>query len=91
MSVDRELLELLVCPKSRAPLEVVTLNDEVCSRLVAKYREHFADEEPVVKEGLLCRESGLVYPVVSDVPILLIDAALSLELAGLVDRDGGGT
>lgn len=90
MSVDPQLLELLVCPQSRAPLEVVALGDEVCARLVAKYREHFADEEPVVHEGLLCRESGLVYPVVSDVPVLLVEAALSLEAAGLAERGSGG-
>jgi len=48
----------------------------VCERLVARYREHFAGEEPVVSEGLLCRESDLVYPIVSDMPIMLVAEAL---------------
>ncbi len=76
MSVDPELLELLVCPKSKGALTVTLLPAPVCERLVARYREHFAGEEPVVSEGLWCRESGLVYPIVSDIPIMLVAEAL---------------
>ncbi len=77
MPVDPELLEILVCPKTRAPVEPVALPEALRARLVEKYREHFRDEEPLVEEGLLCRESGLVYPVVSDIPMMLADDALS--------------
>lgn len=76
MAVDAQLLETLVCPKSKAELELVSLPDGVRERLVEKYREHFVDQEPVVEQALLCRESGLVYPIVSDIPIMLIDEAL---------------
>jgi uncharacterized protein YbaR (Trm112 family) len=76
MAVDPELLEILVCPKSKGELEVVELPDEVRQRLVEKYREHFRDEEPVVEQGLYSPDSGLVYPIVSDIPIMLIDEAL---------------
>ncbi|MFN7941440.1 MAG: Trm112 family protein [Thermoanaerobaculia bacterium] len=76
MPVDPELLEILVCPQSHAPLEVVALPEAVRRELVEKYREHFRDETPVVEQGLLCRESGLLYPIVSDIPILLVEEAL---------------
>ena len=76
MTIDPELLELLVCPKSRGKLEPVALPDELRRRLVERYREHLRDEEPVVEEGLWCAESGLVYPIVSDIPILLVEEAL---------------
>lgn len=76
MPVDPELLEILVCPQSRAPLTVVTLPASVRQELVTRYREHFRDEEPQVEEGLYCAESGLVYPIVSDIPIMLVDEAL---------------
>jgi uncharacterized protein YbaR (Trm112 family) len=74
--VDPELLEILVCPKCKGKLETVALPASVRTRLVEKYREHFRDEEPEVHEGLVCRESELVYPIVSDIPILLIEDAL---------------
>jgi uncharacterized protein YbaR (Trm112 family) len=76
MSVNPELLAMLVCPKSRGALELVELPNPVRARLVEHYREHFRDEEPVVEQGLLCRESGLVYPIVSDIPVMLVDEAL---------------
>ena len=76
MSVNPELLAMLVCPKSRGALELVELPAALRARLVERYREHFRDEEPVVEQGLLCRESGLVYPIVSDIPVMLVDEAL---------------
>jgi uncharacterized protein YbaR (Trm112 family) len=82
MAVDPELLEILVCPKSKGELEVVDLPEEVRARLVEKYREHFRDEEPVVEQGLFSPDSGLVYPIVSDIPIMLIDEALPASAIG---------
>ena len=76
MPLDPELMEILVCPQSRGSLELVELPQEVRDRLVDKYRKDFRGEEPVVDEGLLCRESSLVYPIVSDIPIMLVDDAL---------------
>jgi uncharacterized protein YbaR (Trm112 family) len=82
LAVDPELLEILVCPKSKGPLEVVELPAEVCARLVEKYREHFRDEEPVVRQGLYSGDSQLVYPIVSDMPIMLVDEALPASAIG---------
>lgn len=82
MPIDAELLEILVCPKSRGRLEPVELPAELCHRLADRYREHFRDEEPVVQEGLFCAESRLVYPIVSGIPILLVDEALPASEIG---------
>ena len=82
MAIDAELLEILVCPKTKGDLEVVELPPEVRRQLVDKYREHFRDEEPVVEQGLYCAQSSLVYPVVSDIPIMLIDEALPASAIG---------
>jgi len=79
MAVDPKLLEILVCPADRASLEVVELPQPVRERLVEKYREQFKDEEPVVETGLKCSECGRVYPVVSDIPVMLVDEALAAE------------
>ena len=82
MPVDPELLAILVCPKSRGRLEPVTLPPDVARRVAERYREHFRDEEPVVTEALYCAESQLVYPIVSDIPVLLVDEALPASEIG---------
>jgi len=76
VAVDPELLAILVCPKTKGPLELVDLSEETRRALVEKYREKFRDEEPVVTQGLYSREANLVYPIVSDIPVMLIDEAL---------------
>jgi hypothetical protein len=82
MAVDPELLDILVCPQSKGSLELVALPQELRHQLVEKYREHFRDEEPSVEQGLYCSESKLVYPIVSDIPIMLIDEALPAASIG---------
>ncbi|MGH9442463.1 MAG: Trm112 family protein [Thermoanaerobaculia bacterium] len=82
MAVDPELLAILVCPKTKGPLERVSLPPEVRKMLADKYREKFRDEEPVVEDGLFSPEASLVYPIVSDIPVMLIDEALPSSSIG---------
>jgi uncharacterized protein YbaR (Trm112 family) len=82
MAVDPELLSILVCPKTRGPLEKVPLPEEVRKSLVEKYRDKFRGEEPVVEEGLFSAQAGLVYPIVSDIPVMLIAEALPASVIG---------
>ena len=79
MAIDPDLLEILVCPQTKGELELVQLPDEVRQQLVEKYREHFSEEEPVVSHGLFAEESQLVYQIVSDIPIMLIEEAIPLN------------
>ena len=44
MSVDPKLLEILVCPVDKTPLEVIELPETVRQRLIEKYREQFKGE-----------------------------------------------
>jgi uncharacterized protein YbaR (Trm112 family) len=78
MALDPKLLEILVCPVDKTPLEVIELPPAVAKRLVARYREQFKDEEPVVEIGLKS-PAGRVYPVVSDIPVMLPEEALSMQ------------
>lgn len=82
MAIDSELLGILVCPKTKGELEVVELPEDVRKSLVENYREHFRDEEPVAEDGLYCADSNLVYPIVSGIPIMLEDEALSGTVIG---------
>jgi uncharacterized protein YbaR (Trm112 family) len=76
MAVDPELLAILVCPKTKGPLQLISLKEETRRKLVEKYREKFRGEEPVVEQGLYSSQADLVYPIVSDIPVMLVEEAL---------------
>jgi uncharacterized protein YbaR (Trm112 family) len=82
MAIDPKLLEILVCPIDKTPLEVVELPEATRERLVERYRAQFKDEEPVVEVGLVS-PAGRIYPVVSGIPVMLAEEALSREEIGI--------
>ncbi|TVQ69258.1 Trm112 family protein [Nitrincola schmidtii] len=53
--MDKKLLDILVCPVSKAPLEYNAAANE-----------------------LVCRASGLAYPIRDDIPVLLESEARTL-------------
>ena len=79
MPVDPQLLEILVCPACKADLDLVLLAQGTAQALVARYREKFRDEEPVVEEGLRCTSCRRTFPIVSDIPVMLLEEALPPE------------
>ena len=78
MAVDPELLAILACPAcdARPTVPLCPLEAGAAAQVVEKYRDKFRDEEPVVTEGLHCAACGRVYPIVSDIPVMLIEEAL---------------
>lgn len=50
--MNKELLEILVCPKTGGKLEYDEKNNE-----------------------LICKESNLAYPIVNEIPIMLVEKA----------------
>lgn len=78
MAVDPELLAILACPacEARPSVTLCPLETGAAAQVVEKYRDKFRDEEPVVTEGLHCAACGRVYPIVSDIPVMLVEEAL---------------
>ncbi|HYW79538.1 MAG TPA: Trm112 family protein [Thermoguttaceae bacterium] len=81
--IDKELLDILVCPKDQVPL---ALADE---SLLAKVNEAIAAgqvenlggrtiDEPL-QAGLVRQDKVLLYPIVDDIPVLLADEAIPLQ------------
>lgn len=81
MAVDKELLDILACPAcdTRPAVTLCTLRGDVAKAVVEKYRESLKDEEPVVTQGLSCAACGRVYPIVSDIPVMLVEEALPAD------------
>ena len=71
MAIDAELLEILACPLDKEEVKQVALSE---SRRKA-VRDKFRGEEPVVEQGLRCVKCHRVYPIVSDIPVMLIEEA----------------
>ncbi|MFN2441292.1 MAG: Trm112 family protein [Thermoanaerobaculia bacterium] len=76
MPVDTELLEILACPLCKDEVKVVALDEPRRTELRDRYRDKFRGEEPVVEEGLRCVRCGRIYPVVSDIPVMLVEEAI---------------
>ena len=56
-------------------MKLVPLSEERRSAVRDKYREKFRGEEPVVEQGLQCVKCRRIYPIVSDIPVMLVDEA----------------
>jgi uncharacterized protein YbaR (Trm112 family) len=75
MAVDTELLELLACPLCKEEVRPIALSESRTTAIRDKYREKFRGEEPVVEQGLQCVKCNRIYPVVSDIPVMLVEEA----------------
>jgi len=83
MALDKELLELLVCPETREKLTLAStslvekLNEGIAARRV---RNRAGEPVKHPLDGALIRPDGkCVYPVQDDIPNLLIDEAILLD------------
>ena len=81
--IAQELLDILVCPENKTTVKPI--EDELVSKINSainggsvKNRGGEAVSEPI--DGGLLREDGaFVYPIRDDIPIMLVDEALSMD------------
>ena len=81
--VSKELLDILVCPETRQPLAQVS--DDLIARLNAKIASGQLTNRAgqVVTNrltgGLVRQDGQFLYPIVDDIPLMLVDEAIPLE------------
>jgi len=75
MAIDAELLEILACPLCKEEVKPVSLSESRRTAVRDKFRDKFRGEEPVVEQGLQCVKCRRVYPIVSDIPVMLVEEA----------------
>ena len=91
--ISEELLAMLVCPETRAPLKLATsplvaaLNARVARREL-KNRAGDIVERPL-DGGLLRQDGAVLYPIIDRIPVLLVDEAIPLEQLPTSERPAG--
>lgn len=82
MSIHADLLEILVCPKSKRPLElasddrVAELNASIAAGKVRTVGGQVV-ERPL-EGGLVTEDGTVIYPIVDDIPVLLVEEGIAL-------------
>ena len=83
MPLDKELLEILVCPDTKEPVAMASAG--VLERLNAAIADGRATKlggEAVaapVAEGLLREDGRILYPIREGIPIMLIDESIDVS------------
>jgi len=83
MTISSDLLEILICPENRTKLrlaapEYIQRLNQAISAGTLRNRAGESVQTPMV--GGLIREDGkYLYPIVEEIPVLLIDEAIPTE------------
>jgi uncharacterized protein YbaR (Trm112 family) len=85
--IKAELLKMLVCPENHAPLTTAS------SELVARVNRAIAAGrvtnkagrriEKAIDAGLVRLDQVVLYPIVDDIPMMLVDEAIPLDQPSL--------
>lgn len=82
-----ELLKILVCPESQAPLELADrqLLDQVNAAIAAGKLVNRAGQTlaGALDGGLVRTDGAVLYPIVDDIPMMLVDEGVLLDQPGL--------
>lgn len=83
MPVNKQLLEILCCPKTRIGLKELTAAQlEKINAAIIRKAVNYADGKAVEKpleEGLITEDGKIIYRVDDEIPIMLIDMGIAAE------------
>jgi len=81
--VNPDLLEILVCPETKQALKLAdeaTLEKVNMAVEAGTLRNQGGDRvKGRIEEGLVREDGNVLYPVKQDIPVMLLDEAISLE------------
>ena len=85
MSISEELLEILVCPETKQPVQpasadqLAALNTRVREGTLRNRGGDPVDDE--LHEGLVREDGTVLYPVDDGIPVMLIEESIQLDPA----------
>ncbi len=83
--IDQELLEILCCPKTKVPVELLsddkrnTLNERIKKGEVKTVEGKKVDTP--LESGLITEDQKTIYRIDDDIPIMLIDEGIPTDQA----------
>jgi uncharacterized protein YbaR (Trm112 family) len=89
MPISEQLLEILVCPRTKTPVkmlpeaEVKRLNELVAAGKL-RYQDESVVEEPL-REALVTVDGKTAYRIDDDIPVMLIERGIAVDQG----EDGG--
>jgi uncharacterized protein YbaR (Trm112 family) len=82
MPVDRELIEILVCPETRQPVRLASADQlDALNRRIRAGELRNRGGEPVkdaIQEGLVREDGKILYPVDDGIPVMLVEQSIQL-------------
>jgi uncharacterized protein YbaR (Trm112 family) len=82
LPIDRELLEILVCPETRQPVriasveQIAALNQKID---VGELRNRGGEKvSAAIREGLVREDGKVLYPIDDGIPVMLVEQSIAL-------------
>ena len=80
MTINPELLKILVCPETHQPLAVcdAAMLGEINAKIAAGKLKTRGGKSPTgpLSGGLIRKDSQVVYPITEGIPVLLVDEGI---------------
>jgi uncharacterized protein YbaR (Trm112 family) len=86
MPIDKELLEILCCPRTKVPVRMVSadqlakLNERIAAGVV-KYYDNNPVEKPL-QEGLITEDGETIYRIDDGIPVMLVEQGIPARQIG---------
>ncbi len=83
MPISQDLLEILCCPRTRVPVEMLSeellaqLNEKIGQKTVKYYDR--SDVDKPLQEGLVTEDGAVIYRIDDSIPVMLVEQGIPTD------------